>query len=299
MNEAVSLEHRPATYVVRWLKDRDLIRSLLLAHQAYAALAMAHLSPRLFPRSRYFLAQGEERWALLFYAHTEPTPLTLTLGDEGPLEALLRLHPGPRWTFLSLQTHHLAVAQRHFSLSQQHLMLRMRVDAESFTPPPPVPNVEVMRLSGRDVATINRLYSAEGSATAYPPSVIDEGIYYGGMWDGKLVAIAGTHVVAPEEGVAVVGNVFTHPRFRGRGLATLVTGAVTRHLLDMCPQVYLTVDSQNLPAIAAYRRLGYRVECTLYETPALRRDLVGLLPLVRRLIARRRGGDQGAEIVIL
>jgi predicted GNAT family acetyltransferase len=113
------------------------------------------------------------------------------------------------------------------------------------------------------------------------------------------VAIAGTHVVAPEEGVAVVGNVFTHPRFRGRGLATLVTGAVTRHLLDMCPQVYLTVDSQNLPAIAAYRRLGYRVECTLYETPALRRDLVGLLPLVRRLIARRRGGDQGAEIVIL
>jgi RimJ/RimL family protein N-acetyltransferase len=299
VKEAVSLQRRPATYVVRWLKDRELIRSLLLAHQAYGALAMAHLSPRLFPRSRYFLAQGEEGWALLFYAHSEPTPLTLTLGDEGPLEALLRLHPGPRWTFLSLQTHHLAVAQRHFSLSQQHLMLRMRVDAESFTPPPPVPKVEVMRLSGRDVAAINRLYSAEGSATSYPPSVIDEGIYYGGMWDGKLVAIAGTHVVAPEEGVAVVGNVFTHPRFRGRGLATLVTGAVTRHLLDMCPQVYLTVDSQNLPAIAAYRRLGYHVECTLYETPALRRDLVGLLPLVRRLIARRRGGDQGAEIVIL
>jgi RimJ/RimL family protein N-acetyltransferase len=299
VKEAVSLQRRLATYVVRWLKDRELIRSLLLAHQAYGALAMAHLSPRLFPRSRYFLAQGEEGWALLFYAHSEPTPLTLTLGDEGPLEALLRLHPGPRWTFLSLQTHHLAVAQRHFSLSQQHLMLRMRVDAESFTPPPPVPKVEVMRLSGRDVAAINRLYSTEGSATAYPPSVIDEGIYYGGMWDGKLVAIAGTHVVAPEEGVAVVGNVFTHPRFRGRGLATLVTGAVTRRLLDMCPQVYLTVDSQNLPAIAAYRRLGYHVECTLYETPALRRDLVGLLPLVRRLIARRRGGDQGAEIVIL
>lgn len=299
MKEALSLERRPVKYVVQWLKERELIRPLLLAHQAYAALAVAHLSPRLFPRSRYFLAQGNEEWALLFYAHTAPTPLTLTLGEEGPLEALLRLHPGPRWTFLSLQTHHLAVAQRHFSLSQRHLMLRMRVDADSFTPPPPVPQVEVVRLTGREVAAINRLYSAEGGVTSYPPSVIDEGIYYGGMWDGKLVAIAGTHVVAPEEGVAVVGNVFTHPRFRGRGLATLVTGAVTGHLLDICRQVYLTVDSQNAPAIAAYRRLGYRVECTLYETPALRRDLVGLFPLLRRLMARWRGGDQGNEIVIL
>ncbi len=285
-------------YLVRPLADQEEIRALLLPRQAYAALALAHLSPRLFPRSRYFLAQGEEGWALLFYAQAWPSPLTLTLGEAGALEAVLRLHPGPRWTFMSLETGHLPVVERHFHLSQHRPMLRMAVSRDTFFPPPPVSGAKVVRLDGSQVGAINRLYGAEGGPVAYPRRAIDEGVYYGAVWEGRLVAIAGTHVFSPEEGVAVVGNVFTHPRYRGRGLATLVTGAVTSRLLQDCPHVYLTVEAHNAPAIAVYRRLGYRVEEDMYETPAVRRDLLGLLPLLRRAWARRRGGDRGWEIVI-
>ena len=44
---------------------------------------------------------------------------------------------------------------------------------------------------------------------------------------GALVAVAGTHLVSDTYGVAAIGNVFTHPDYRGRGYATLATGAVT------------------------------------------------------------------------
>jgi hypothetical protein len=42
-----------------------------------------------------------------------------------------------------------------------------------------------------------------------------------------------------------------------RGYATAVTGAVTAELLRTCDQVALNVRSDNPPALAAYRRLGY------------------------------------------
>ena len=61
-----------------------------------------------------------------------------------------------------------------------------------------------------------------------------------------------------EARLAVVGNVFTHDEFRGRGYAKAVTSAVTAELLRTCDQVVLNVRSDNPPALQAYARLGYR-----------------------------------------
>ncbi|MDP2949950.1 MAG: GNAT family N-acetyltransferase, partial [Chloroflexota bacterium] len=88
-----------------------------------------------------------------------------------------------------------------------------------------------------------------------------------------------------------------HPRYRGRGYATVATSAVTAELLKTCPWVLLTVRETNEPAIHLYRRLGYREECRLIESAARRKDMLGLAGLVRRLLARRRGGA-GREVVV-
>ncbi len=299
MEGAIPLRKARHIYTVRSLQHRDDIRQLLSPHRSYAALALGYLEPHLFPRAHYFLAEGDQGRALLFYATSSPISFTLTLGDDRALEAVLRLHQGPRWTFFSLETHHQPVVGRYFSLSQTNLMLRMGVDRSTYAPPGLIANVRVVRLRGKDIEPINRLYSTEGGPAAYPARAIDEGVYYGALVNGKLVAIAGTHIVAPEEGIAVVGNVFTHPHYRGRRLATMVVGAVTEHLLSLCPNVYLTVDANNRAAIALYSRLGYKVEGTLLETPAVRRDFLGISSWLRRVWAQRRGGDQGREIVIL
>jgi ribosomal protein S18 acetylase RimI-like enzyme len=157
---------------------------------------------------------------------------------------------------------------------------------------------EAKRLTGRDISSINRLYAAESGSSAYHARHIDEGVYYGVSLDSRLVSIAGTHVVSASEGVAVVGNVFTHPMYRGQGLATIATSAVTAELTDRCGLVVLTVESENHPAVAIYHRLGYETQCTLHETPIIRREPIGALSFIRRLAAGWRGRAIGKEVVL-
>ena len=65
------------------------------------------------------------------------------------------------------------------------------------------------RPTAPDVDDLNRLYQL-GFRGGFPPSVLEEGAYYGVRVGGRLVGAAGTHAINPREGVAVVGNVMTH-----------------------------------------------------------------------------------------
>ncbi len=283
-----------STYVAERLTDPALIRSLLTPDRAYAAYALGQLTPHLFAISEWWVATGPVGQALVVHSRGGLGRALFVLGDPEGVGAVLSLHPGPRFAFASFRQEHLPAVQRYFHLVRPQLMLRMSVTRKTFRPVAG----EAVRLRGRDVRRINRLYSREGGATWYSARNVEDGVYYGVMDNGRLVSIAGTHVVSPEEGVAVVGNVFTDPRRRGRGLATLATSAVTEALLKDCPLVVLTVEMSNTPAVRVYQSLGYRKECTLHETPIVRREPVGALSLARRLIAGWRGRREGKEVVV-
>ena len=223
---------------------------------------------------------------------------TFLLGDPRAVEAILRLHRGPRQSFATCAPQHLPVLERYFRAAQQQTMSRMAVTPATFVPPPaPDGQVRVRRLRASDARAVNRLYNTEGAPTFYSAAHIESSAYHGVYLDKQLVAVAGTHVIAPEEGVAVVGNVFTHPRHRGRGYATLATGATTAAVLKECADVALTVDPRNIPAVRAYRRLGYSEVCRLVEAPVRRRDLLGLGAAANRLLAGWRGRGRGVEVV--
>jgi RimJ/RimL family protein N-acetyltransferase len=102
--------------------------------------------------------------------------------------------------------------------------------------------------------------------------------------------------MSPPEAIAVVGNVFTHPAYRGRGLGTLVTGAVTEELFRSCRDIVLSVDPRNEAAVRAYERLGFTEVGRLIEGAAVRRG-GGIGSFVRRRIASLRGRRYGAELV--
>ena len=143
---------------------------------------------------------------------------------------------------------------------------------------------------------INRLYRIDGVPSYYSPRQIDDAVYFGAEIDGRIVSVAGTHVISSASEISVVGNVYTHPRYRGNKLAQAVTSAVTAHLLDHCRDVVLSVDPTNVPAVAAYERLGYAEVARLIEGAAVRRDILGAETLIRRTLARLRG-RRGEEAV--
>jgi GNAT superfamily N-acetyltransferase len=285
---------RPA-FTIERVQEARLLREWLAGERAYAAYAIAQLEPHRFRRSEWYTASGPEgRRGLVLHSASGLGRALFVHGDPDAVDAILGLHPGARFSFASLRPEHLDAVRRYFVMTRGQLMYRMAVAPDCFQPA----GDGAVRLRGADVSAINRLYSIEGGPTAYRPAHVEEGVYYG-LWDGgRLIAIAGTHAVSAAEGVAVVGNVFTHPRYRSRGYSTIVTSAVTRELLERCPLVVLTVEASNEPAIRVYRRLGYRTACTLHESPLIRKEPAGILSAGRRLLAGWRGRRQGKEIVL-
>lgn len=284
---------RDLEYNVRQLRDREHIRRLLEDRRPYAAYALGQLDPALFRLSEWWQARGSAGEALLLHSRGGLGNATFALGEAGALDALFLVHPGARHTFLTCEVHHVDVVARHFRVEQRQTMIRMRATRETFRPR----HGDVRALDGADARAVNALYRTDGVPSYYTARQLEDSVYFGAEVHGRLVAIAGTHVISPASGIAVVGNVYTHADFRGRRLAQAVTSAVTERLLVMCSEVVLSVDPTNLPAVRAYERLGYTEVARLIEGGAVRRDVMGVATALRGLLARARGRESGGEVV--
>ena len=288
------------TYLVQRLREPEEIRRLLEPHRRYAAYGLAQLEPPLFKQSQWWLAEGDGGHALLMHSHGGLGHALLTLGDEIGLYVLLGLHPGPAYSFATIELEHLPVMRPFFSFSQTQPVQRMIVDRRGFVPAPSLQadaSLHLRRLSAADTPDVNRLNASEGIGIRYRRDQIRDGTYSGIFSDGLLVAMAGTHGISEADRIAVLGNVFTHPRYRNSHLALQTTSAVTSELLETCDEVVLTVDPRNEPAVRAYTRLGYREDFRLIETAVTRRESLGAVSLARRLVARWRGRNYGRELV--
>jgi RimJ/RimL family protein N-acetyltransferase len=281
---------------VRKVRNRDELRAILALDPEYSAYAIAQLDPRSFPLNEWLIATGPGgRRSLVVHSHTGLGNALFATGDPVALDAVLSLHPGPRFSFGSLRPEHKRVVEKYFLMGRTQMMMRMSLSPESFTPA----EGGAVRLTGGNVREVNRLYSTEGSQTSYTAAHIDDGVYYGVFdEDDRLVSIAGTHTVSFSEGAAVIGNVFTHPRRRGQGFARRATSAASATLLESCALVVLTVEEGNSAARAVYERLGYVPVCRLHESPLIRKDPFGTMSLTRRWLAGWRGRKEGAEVVV-
>ncbi len=285
---ATRAEHR-----ITELSDPAEIRRLLEPERAYTAYALAQLDPRLFPRNKWYRSAGPNGQALLVHSKSPLGNALFALGDATALDAVLSLHPGPRFAFGTVMLDHKAIARKYFLMTRPQVMLRMTVERDAFRPVA----AAAQRLVSSDIKAVNRLYSKEGGPTAYRTEHLDDAVYYGIYEGPDLISIAGTHVFSGAERIAVVGNVFTHPRYRGQGLAKASTSALTQHLLADCDLVALTVEKDNDAAVAVYSGLGYETKCRLHETPVVRKEPIGAISFVRRAIAGWRGRGEGKEVV--
>jgi ribosomal protein S18 acetylase RimI-like enzyme len=274
--------------------DRRVLFDLLVEDRSYSVFAIGHLEDDLFERASFWVGRGEDgSAAVVMHASGGLGRNTIVVGEPAGVDAILSIHPGYRGSYLATGApEHLPVLERTYAVSAPLAMTRMAVTEATFRGQ----DGFVRRLMGSDARSLNALYATGAGPTGYSPAHIERGVYFGAFERSRLVSVAGTHLVAPQVGAAVVGNVYTHPAARGRGLAGRVTSAVTEALFEHgCPYVTLTVNPANTPAIRAYRRLGYEAGSTVIEARLRRRDVLGLGPLARRWLARRRASD-GMEV---
>jgi RimJ/RimL family protein N-acetyltransferase len=265
--------------------DRSLLRAFLDTDRLYAAYALCDLDDREFLRTRWGVAMvGDEPIAVaLQYAGYAPQPV-FVMGENAGVAAILAAIVKPRAAYIAARAEHLAAIGTSYRVEPGASMYRMWVDRERFR----AVNAHVTRLGPEDISDLNRLYQL-GFAAWLPATAIADGLYYGIRVGNRLVAAAGTHVISPSAAMAVVGNVMTHVDHRGRGYATAVTSAVTAELLTFCDQVVLNVRTDNPPALAAYRRLGYEVHTTFEERLIHRSEAVwgGWGQSLRRMFSRK------------
>jgi GNAT superfamily N-acetyltransferase len=161
----------------------------------------------------------------------------------------------------------LSSIQDRYQPSEERPMVRMLLDAARFRPASPA---GAARVRPSELDLVKALF-ANDPPPFFLPSMLGDGIYYGIRENDGLVALAGTHVLARDVSVAALGNVYTRPDRRGRGLATAVTSAVVRDLIDLgIATIVLNVREDNCPAVRVYERLGFQRYCTYFEVPARR-----------------------------
>lgn len=109
------------------------------------------------------------------------------------------------------------------------------------------------------------LYQAAYPDGYFIPYMLKTGKYYGVEAEKKIVSIAGVHVFSSLYNIAVLGNITTHPNFRGRGLAKKCIVRLLESFNGVIDHIGLNVKKDNLIALKLYEKLGFKVHSTYKE----------------------------------
>jgi ribosomal protein S18 acetylase RimI-like enzyme len=103
----------------------------------------------------------------------------------------------------------------------------------------------------------------------FTPAAVSNGLYAIATEAGEIVAAAGTHAYAPQQGAAALGNVVTATSHRGRGIAGALVAFLCEDFAQRgCRHIGLHVERQNAAAIACYRKVGFRIHSALTQWTA-------------------------------
>ncbi|MFC1573411.1 GNAT family N-acetyltransferase [Candidatus Eisenbacteria bacterium] len=116
---------------------------------------------------------------------------------------------------------------------------------------------DVVSLSSNELPELGVLYEAAYPETWFNPRMMETGHYFGLRRDGLLVGVAGIHVFSRRYQVAALGNVATHPDYRGQGVARATCAHLCRVLLSDVDHIGANVKADNVSALACYERLGF------------------------------------------
>ncbi len=257
----------PPAVSPRRLTDPREILARLQSDRLVHLYEIGDLDPFFFPSCAYY-EDGASASTVLVYRGDAPTVLALSRDAKASAALLDALAPELPERFEA----HLAVsvleslgtsfAVRHSERHQKWALgARDAIERAARV----ASSVPCERVHPRDVDAVWALYRESYPGTWFSPRMLETGAYFGVREDGRFLAIAGVHVLARAERVAVLGNVTTSPAARGRGLAKAACASVIAALAPDVDAIGLNVASDNEAAIRLYRSLGFSFVCDYVE----------------------------------
>jgi ribosomal protein S18 acetylase RimI-like enzyme len=113
--------------------------------------------------------------------------------------------------------------------------------------------INVEKVKENELELLSEFY--EDRTNAWVPIQFRAGPYYCVKRDGKIVSVAGVHLVGPQ--IAQLGNIITDEAYRNQGFATACTNALVTDLASTGRIISLFVRANNEPAIHVYKKLGF------------------------------------------
>jgi ribosomal protein S18 acetylase RimI-like enzyme len=236
------------------------VREILESDPLWCAYAIADTCPPYQAAARWIF---EADSVILRYGGLEP-PILFAHGDPARVQRLFA-EVSPGIYQYSLMAAHFDRVKARLKPQSRQRMWRMALDSDAF--PGSEPLETIVPLTPEDSVQVAELFDRHpDKPDAYHESQLSYGINYGYLENSRLRCVAGTHVLCLEKGVAAIGNVFTHPAYRNRGLARKTIAALIQALLGRgIRTIVLNVGMDNAPALRCYEHLGFMPHCGYYE----------------------------------
>jgi RimJ/RimL family protein N-acetyltransferase len=249
--------------LVESVHDRIELLELLRRTPDLRAYELGDLDDRFWPYTSWY--RRGDALALLFHGAGLPILLALDTPDRvGPLAelvtGLLPLLPRRFYAHLSPGLEQVLDPEFQAESNGPHLKMALtdpgKLESDRWElATSELPEVET--LTPVNLPELTALYELAYPAHSFVPQMFGHGPYLGIRRGGELLAVAGVHVWSPTYRVAAIGNVATHPRARGAGLASVAVAELCRRLLATVDRIALNVKADNRAALALYARLGF------------------------------------------
>lgn len=243
------------------LHEKQKIREFLQKNAHLHIYTLGDLDDFFWPYTTWYaLMENQEIVQLVLVYCASSLPVLLAFSDDeksAEMQLLLRSIVSflPKRFYAHLQQPAIESLAQDYHLQSHGVHYKM-----ALLRPDRIEDVDISRvnpLTGADLSDIEALYRVSYPENWFDARMLETGHYYG-IWDGAhLVSIAGVHVYSREYDVAALGNITTHPAYRGQQLATRVSAGLCAALLRTVKIIGLNVHAENNAAISCYSRLGF------------------------------------------
>jgi len=251
---------------VHILHDKEIIYQFLRKNIGLHLYAIGDLDDFFWSRTSWFALmenQDIKIIALLYTGMNIPTLQILYEGDSFYAEILVKeiLQILPRKFYGLLSTGLLGLMSKQFEIEYYGKYYKMELKKLV----PELNDLHIHPLTIGDILEIQEFFK-----TAYPHNWFDSRMletnkYLGYYMDDRLAGVSGIHVYSREYRVAGLGNIATHPEYRGQGIGFTLTSVLCQNLQKEVDVIGLNVRSDNAFAIKCYNSIGFDIIATFDE----------------------------------